>query len=120
MYPVHGKVCYPDGSPMKGGSVMFEPVDNSLKVMARGLINNEDGTFRLTTEKDGDGAMEGRYRVMVRGRMQKPKSTVDDPDLDGQLHPRFLDFKTSGLEFTVEPKSNDFTITVEKAPKSRG
>jgi hypothetical protein len=119
LYPVRGKVVYPDGSPMKGGAVMFEPVDNTMNVMSKGMINKENGTFVLGTYKEGDGAMEGRYRVLVRGGQNHPRSAVEDPELIGQIHPRFLSFETSGLEFTVEPKKNEFVLTVEKAPTPR-
>jgi len=120
LYPVHGKVVYPDGSPMLGGAVMFEPVDNPLKVMSQGTIDNDTGAFTLTTYKEGDGALVGRYRVILRGRRSNPKSAIVDPVTIGQIHPRFQDFATSGLEFTVEPKDNEFVIKVEKAPKPRG
>jgi hypothetical protein len=118
-YPVHGKVVYPDGSPMKGGAIMFEPVDNKLNIMSRGGIK-EDGTFVLSTFGKADGAVPGRYRVLIRGRRNNPRSSAEDPDLIDQIHPRFQDFKTSGLEFTVEPKDNEFRITIERAPRSRG
>jgi hypothetical protein len=122
LYPVHGKVVYPDGSPMKGGAVIFEPVDSSVKVSARGYIDNEDGTFALTTVKAGDGAPAGPYRVMVRGKVI-PHGRGADPEAiktwEPQVHPRFQDLATSGLEFTVEPKKNEFVITVEKPSGSR-
>jgi hypothetical protein len=108
---------------MKGGAVMFEPVENPFNVMARGFINNEDGTFTLTTEKQGDGAMTGRYRAAVRGRLMRRGygSIPEAPNPAGgpQIHPRFESFKTSGLEFTVEPRTNTFVITVEKPPSPR-
>jgi hypothetical protein len=119
LYPVHGKVVYADGSPMLGGAIMFEAVDNPLKIMSQGTIDNENGTFTLTTYKDGDGAMAGAYRVIIRGRRSNPKSEVVDPVTIGQVHPRFMSFDTSGLEYTVEPKKNEFVITIEKAPKTR-
>jgi hypothetical protein len=118
LYPVHGKVVYPDGSPMLGGAIMFEPVENSLNVMSQGTIDNDTGKFMLTTYTPGDGAMIGRHRVIIRGRRSNPKSEVVDPTTIGQIHPRFTDFATSGLEFTIEPKKNEFIITIEKAPPS--
>ncbi len=120
LYPVHGKVAYPDGSPMLGGAVMFEPVPNPLNVMAQAALDNQTGEFRLTTYKEGDGAMPGLYRVIVRPRRPNPKSQTVDPALLNQLHPRFMDFATSGLEFTVEPKDNEFVITVERERKPGG
>jgi hypothetical protein len=120
MHPVRGKVVYADGSPMRGGTVMFEPMDPAAQVIARGVIDTENGTFTLSTYREGDGAMEGRHRAMVRGRRNNPKSQALDPTLKDQIHPRFQSFQTSGLEFTVEPKKNEFVITVEKAPGPRG
>jgi hypothetical protein len=129
-YPVRGKVQYPDGSPMKGGAVMFEPLGvekvekgAEAPIMARGYIN-EDGTFALSTFGDEDGAPPGHYRVLVRAQVKRHGRGVDenapDPQWDPyQIHQRFQDFKTSGLEFTVEPKVNDFLIKVEKAPKGK-
>ena len=131
-YPVQGKVVYPDGSPMKGGAVMFEPVDveksdakgsSDKPVMARGAIA-EDGTFALSTFGEEDGAPPGHYRVLVRAQVKKHGRGVDenapDPQWDPfQIHPKFQDFKTSGLEFTIEPRANNFTIHVEKAPKPK-
>jgi hypothetical protein len=129
-YPVRGKVQYPDGSPMKGGAVMFEPVGAEkaekgaeAPIMARGYIN-EDGAFTLSTFGEEDGAPPGHYRVLVRAQVKRHGRGVDenapDPQWDPyQIHQRFQDFKTSGLEFTVEPKTNEFLIKVEKAPKSK-
>jgi hypothetical protein len=36
------------------------------------------------------------------------------------LHPRYQDYKTSGLEQTVEAGKNDITIQVDYAPKPTG
>ena len=122
LYPVHGKVVYPDGSPMKGGAVIFEPIDSSVKVTARGYIGNEDGTFTLTTQTEGDGAPVGQYRVMIRGKVIPHGRGASQEAINAwepQVHPRFQDLTTSGLEFTVEPKRNEFVITVERAPTRR-
>lgn len=111
---------------------MFEPMGaektdklsgTDQPIMARGYIH-EDGTFALSTFGDEDGAPPGHYRVLVRAQVKRHGRGVDenapDPQWDPyQIHPRFQDFKTSGLEFTVEPKSNDFVIKVEKAPRPR-
>jgi hypothetical protein len=119
LYPVTGKVVYKDGSPMKGGAVMFEANGPKGRVMAQGAVDVADGTFALGMKEDGEGAEAGVYRVAIRGRRNNPHGKQDDPDLEDQLHPRFQSFETSKLEFTVEPKSNDFTLTIERAPKSK-
>src|SRR4051812_1906437 len=56
LYPVHGKVVYGDGSPVKGGAIMFELIDNPANVMSQGTIDNTTGGFALMTYKEGDGA----------------------------------------------------------------
>ncbi len=117
LYPVTGKVVYPDGSPMKGGAIVFEMNASKDRVMAQGAIDIEDGTFTLGTKEEGDGAPGGVYRVVIRGRRNNPHAAVDDPELENQIHPRFQSLETSKLEFTVAPKPNEFVIKIERAPK---
>jgi hypothetical protein len=116
-YPVNGKVVYADGSPMKGGAVMFETEGPNGRVMAQGSIDRDDGTFTLGVKEEGDGAPIGLYRVAIRGRRNNPHAKVDDPELENQVHSRYTSFNTSKLEFTVEPKQNDFVIKIERGPK---
>src|SRR5262245_13341051 len=66
-YPVQGRVVFKDGAdirPLVGGLVVFEPLDPGGKDSARGEIL-PDGTFRLGTYKEADGAPPGRYRALV-------------------------------------------------------
>jgi len=58
--PVKGKVTY-KGEPVKGGSLVFSPLAEGGKA-ASGDVK-EDGTYTLTTNKPGDGAKPGHYRV---------------------------------------------------------
>lgn len=63
--------------------------------------------------------------------VSKQPTTIDsragrDEDAPGRpspklppFDPRFMDFKTSGLEVTVVRGKNDFTITVEKPSGAR-
>ena len=66
--PVRGKVTY-KGRPLAGGVVRFEPEDSGRE--AHGEIG-PNGTFVLTTFRNGDGAVSGVHRVAVtaagRGR----------------------------------------------------
>lgn len=109
LYPVKGKVVFPDGTPLAAGTVEFGPFDQSALLAPRGEIR-ADGTFRASTYEEGDGAPEGKYRVLVT-----PPEQLDP----GQPRPlpfdrRFSSFETSGLEYTVKPGKNEFfTITVE-------
>ena len=53
VYPAGGKVVFKDGTPLTGGVVLCEPIDEENKVSVRGYIG-EDGRFRLGTHRDDD------------------------------------------------------------------
>jgi hypothetical protein len=101
---VTGQVVFPDKAPVTGGLVVFEPADTQ-PFAAQGVIQR-DGRFRLGTSRPGEGAHPGKYKVWIE--------QYDDVE---PIDPRFSDANTSGLEFTVGPGANDFTITVEKLKK---
>ena len=61
--PVRGTVAY-KGKPMTGGTIKFEPEDTGRE--AHSAIG-PDGTFVLSTFKEGDGAIAGLHRVAVTG-----------------------------------------------------
>lgn len=109
-YPVSGRVVFPNGRPFTGGVVEFVPADAS-GAGARGAIQ-PDGTFRLTTFRENDGAVEGRHRAVVV--WSPPPASVDNEKAPARcpLHPKFQDPGRSGLAFDVTPAANEFTITV--------
>jgi hypothetical protein len=109
--PVGGKVVFKDGTPLTAGQVVFRPVDEKLQVSARGDIE-QDGTFILGTYKDGDGAVPGKYQALINPppRPKKREKAIGKPIID----PRFSSYETSGLEFEVTNRKNDFTIVVDK------
>src|SRR5262245_827491 len=114
LYKVEGKVVFPGGTPLSGGMVVFGPKDPSTVLGPRGEIQ-EDGTFRVSTLKEGDGAPEGEYRVLIT------PAEKGDPAPPPPFDRRFTSFEKSGLEYTVKPGKNEFfTITVEKRPGKRG
>jgi hypothetical protein len=114
LYPVKGKVVFPDGTPLTAGTVEFRPVEHAF-LAPRGEIQS-DGTFRASTYAAGDGAPPGTYKVVIT-----PPEQLDP----GQPRPkpfdrRFSNFEKSGLEYTVKKGKNEFfTITVEQ-PTARG
>lgn len=121
-HPVQGKVVFPDGTPMKAGMVVFEPVEaQNPPVSARGHIQ-PDGSFHLSTFQPGDGAIEGRHRVLVTPPTKtlpwQSKSEGEGP-APPIIDPRFRSFDSSRLEFTVTPGQNDFTIVVKKPAATR-
>jgi hypothetical protein len=111
LYPVHGRVTYPDGKPLTEGMVVFESQSQEKPVTARGQIRG-DGSYDLGTYKPGDGALPGKYRVLVA-----PKSdpnAVDKPNKPPPFDPRYMEFSTSRLEFEIKAGLNEFPIKVTK------
>jgi hypothetical protein len=112
-YPAGGKVVFADGGALPGGVVLCEPAEGEAKVSVRGFIR-PDGTFRLGTYKDDDGAPEGKYRVKI----QPPANMVADIKKrpPPSIHADFTEFETSRLEITVTRRraDNEFTLTVAK------
>ena len=104
-YPVTGTLKSADGESLAHVSVMFRSIEQDLTARGRVL---PDGTFALTTFEKNDGAVAGRHRVQVMP-FRNP-----DGSLGGPIHPRFLQFRTSELEFEVAADGdNHFEITVE-------
>lgn len=59
--PVKGKITH-RGKPLTQGQISFEPMDAGRE--AFGKIQS-DGTFVMSTFKEGDGAVKGVHRVSV-------------------------------------------------------
>jgi hypothetical protein len=117
IYPVEGKVVWKDGAPAKelaGSQVVFDLPEKQTS--ARGVIQ-EDGTFRLATNKPNDGALAGDYKVLVletRKQVGGPDSSNIAP---GVMDARYYDPRTSDLRATVKPGTNTITLTVDRTPR---
>ncbi len=111
-YKATGKITFSDGTPLEGGTILFEPTERVRG--ARGLIGT-DGTFTLGTYESSDGAVAGKHVAAII------PSVPDDFDPDAgrvprTIHQRYTHMDTSGLEFEVKPEgSNDYQITVERS-----
>lgn len=112
LQPVRGKVVFPDGKPLTEGLVVFEPEQQgNSPISARGEIQ-ADGSYQLSTYKPGDGALPGKYRVLVA-----PKNDLNDADKPRQpppFDPRYMAFDSSGLEFEVQSGANEFPIELTR------
>jgi hypothetical protein len=115
LYPAQGRVVFDDdNSPLAGGWVTFDPIDGDAKSGTWGDIQ-ADGTFQLGTYRAGDGAMEGRYRAVIKPPLGESRS---EKNPESQLlDPRFENFATSPLEYTVSsnPNENHFILKVKRA-----
>ena len=114
-YEVHGKVHFPDGTPLPGGTVSFSSLESVPSHSAKGEIQ-PDGTFELTTFSPGDGAVAGKHQAMVMVTVREGREGFPAPPTLPSIHPRFASFDKSGLEFTVsdDESKNQFDIVVTK------
>src|SRR5688572_10843127 len=114
-YPVTGRVTYEDGSPVTEGTVIGHSGEGQSAVTVQGSVQS-DGTFEWGTEKPGDGARPGKYRVAVTPR------GLGDAEMAAGMLPavdsKFGDPETSGIEFEVKASRNELNITVTK-PKPK-
>jgi len=65
LYKVSGKVTL-DGQPVSEATVEFEPIDPAGGQKPASGRTGSDGTFSLTTNTSGDGAVAGKYKVAIK------------------------------------------------------
>jgi hypothetical protein len=116
LYPVRGRVTYKtDGKPLTQGMVVFQSEDN--RITARGEIGR-DGEYELGTYERGDGALPGKYRVLVAPKSD-PNAVDKKPPKPPPIDPRFSDFMKSGLQCEVKPQDNNYPIEVARPGEVR-
>jgi hypothetical protein len=95
---VKGKVTY-KGKPLTKGLIRFEPDGYGRK--ARGQLQ-ADGTFVLTTEKEGDGVVAGHHQVSITGTGSHPAKEV--------VPKKYTQRATSQLAADVDTDHTEFTF----------
>ncbi|MBC7820273.1 MAG: carboxypeptidase regulatory-like domain-containing protein [Planctomycetaceae bacterium] len=113
-YPVTGEVVFEDGVALQGGIVEFTAIEQEISSSGR---IGPDGTFRLTTVNDGDGAVAGEQRAIVISAFGDGLVTHNhDAKTLRRPAKKFANYKTSGLKFTVCPgEKNHFQVVIERA-----
>ena len=110
-YRVSGVVTYEDGSPLTEGTVAGEATIDGKLVAVQGSVQ-KDGKFDWGTERPGDGAYPGTYRVIVL-----PRALGDAEISEGKLaavEKRFTSYATSNITFDVKSGVNTLNIKVTK------
>jgi hypothetical protein len=112
--PVEGKVTL-NGESLKFGSVSFQP---EVGPRATGLIQ-PDGTFRLSTYGNADGAILGKHRVSVTCAEHQDPSKRKQADAEGMYSPSLIPQKysfpeTSGFRVEVKQKNEPFEFNLTK------
>ncbi|MFO0950248.1 MAG: hypothetical protein U0835_03675 [Isosphaeraceae bacterium] len=71
---VRGKITY-KGAPLPAGEIIFMPDESkgTTGPPALGTVSS-DGTYEMSTEESGDGAIVGVHKVGIVGREAKPVS----------------------------------------------
>jgi hypothetical protein len=93
LYEVRGRITI-DSQPitpdvLSYGSVSFQTMSPSGRDAVGDI--QPDGTFHLTTNKPGDGAVAGKYKVFITGTDSKEQSVFDEAsstDLTAEVKPQ--------------------------------
>lgn len=110
-YPTKGKVVFADGSPVKVGTIETKSLLHDAQATA---AIERDGSFVLTTYKEGDGAVSGPHTCVVVQFIQAENITNHKPSTLGVVNPKHASYATSNLKIEVSPnKPNEFVVQVE-------
>ena len=101
LLPVKGKVTF-KGKPLTKGTVTFEP--DGFGRPARGPLQ-ADGSFVLSTLKEGDGVVPGEHRVSITG---VEKSLAKD-----RAFTKYASPNTSRLTAQVDRDHTDFSFDLK-------
>ncbi|MEZ6097574.1 MAG: hypothetical protein R3E01_01245 [Pirellulaceae bacterium] len=125
--PVKGTVTV-NGQPITEGRVTFHPVKGRS---ASGRIN-ADGTYELTTDEPGDGALVGEHTVTIEASKitssavqaqsfeeeistRLPNATAQNTRIQWLVPPEYSEPSTSPLRETVEDvKLNTIDLAITK------
>jgi hypothetical protein len=110
--PVSGQLFF-QSQPAAGALVVLHPLestDSSLWPMGypRGTVS-ADGSFQISTYRDGDGAPEGKYRVCALWTQRLDGAETGDPEDESPdlFQERYIDPARSTLDATVAGPSTE-------------
>jgi hypothetical protein len=107
VYPAQGKIYY-EGKPTANALVILHPLKNDPQLESvRPLAHVEpDGSFKLTTFDNGDGAPAGEYVVTVDWR-EKTAPVEGAPPGRSLLPPRYANPQLSQLRVQIKEGTNE-------------
>lgn len=111
--PVHGKITFADGAPLKGGLVTFYPTEfetggGKLRYEGASIVD-EKGEYTPGRNGDGQGLVPGVYIVVV-----EPRDVGELPGSNSANIPRqFREKKTSTLKVTITDGDNTVDIVLK-------
>lgn len=104
VYPVEGKVSF-KGAPADGAIVTLHPTQDSLSALRPSGKVASDGSFKITTYLQGDGAPVGSYKLTVQ-LFQLPAKAEESRPGRNVLPAKYASPKTSGLSLDVTEAVN--------------
>jgi hypothetical protein len=110
--PVHGKVTFKDGMPLRGGLVTFTPTEvvagRRVRYEAAGLVDGQ-GNYKVGLNGNGAGAPEGDYKVTVA-----PRETQELPGSNVSRIPKqYQETSATPLKATIKAGDNTFDFRLE-------
>jgi hypothetical protein len=108
--PVQGKIVFSDGAAATELAGYLVGMDSGGPEGANGVVQ-PDGSFRVGTFENDDGAMPGKYKVSLT----PPDPPLDQPVPPPIIDPKYSNVETSGLTVEIKPGDNPVTLTVERA-----
>lgn len=107
VHPVVGKIIYGTGS-LEGAIVTLHPEDASLDTLRPSVKVEADGSFKITTYQNGDGAPAGNYKVTVQLYKLPAKASEFQPGRN-VLPATYGSPKTSKLSIAVAEGTNEIS-----------
>lgn len=112
VYPVHGRIAFPDQTPLRGGVVYFTPteinVDGRVRYEAAGLVD-ANGKYKLGFNGDHSGAPAGDCKVTIQ-----PRGYQEPPNSNSKRIPaRYREHAKTPLTITVKEGDNTFNFELK-------
>jgi len=99
------------GQPLNKGTVTLQPLDTGDKSLSRPAIGQiqSDGTFKLGTFKDGDGALPGEYAVLIASYENEPTAEEYDAGVKRKsaIPEKYSNAISSGIVASVPKEGKD-------------
>jgi hypothetical protein len=126
VHPVRGKVTF-EGQPLAGGgSIALIPLVDQPGQTAGGEIA-EDGSYKLSTYKDGDGSMAGEFRVVIYQVTEKEPEITEDGQavakaassvpMEDRIPTVYADAQNSPLRAKVDGSTNEINFDLKRNPQ---
>lgn len=120
-YPVKGVVRFTDGKPVRFGEIEFQSLEQfqGQPWNARGKIAR-DGSFTVETRGAGNGAVEGKHKVVIHQVVVDYYNLNVVHDHGALIDRKYSDYGTTDLEVEVtrNGEANQFELQVVKQPGS--